>query len=71
MNLEYMKFMIDNIDSYEFRPYIEPERKVEDIVIHCIEDNSSYSEKHAFHKFSGLFGKNEKVVKKSVSSHNV
>ena len=71
MNLEYMKFMIDNIDSYEFRPYIEPERKVEDIVIHCIEDNATYPEKHAFPRLTGIFGKSEKMSKKSVSSHNV
>lgn len=70
MNIEYLKFMIDNIDSYEFKPYIEPERKVEDIVIHCIEDNSSYSEKHTFPGLIGLLGKNDKMIKKSASTHN-
>ena len=70
MNIEYLKFMVDNIDNYEFKPYIEPERKVEDIVIHCIEDNSSYSEKHSLTGLAGLLGKNEKMIKKSASTHN-
>ncbi|MCR5772107.1 MAG: glycosyl transferase [Butyrivibrio sp.] len=67
MNIEYLKYMVDNIDNYDFKPYIEPERKVEDIVIHCIEDNASYSDKHLLH---GLFSKNDKYAKKSASSRN-
>lgn len=69
MNIQYLKFMVDNIASYDFKPYVEPDRKVEDIVIHCIEDNASYSDKHALPKVAGIFGKRHKISDKSASSH--
>ena len=37
MNIEFLSYIVENISQYQFNKYVEPLRKVEDLVLDCIE----------------------------------
>ncbi|MCR4902029.1 MAG: glycosyl transferase [Butyrivibrio sp.] len=62
MNIEFLTYMVEHISSYVFSKYEEPEKKVEDLVLECIESPKPLEEKNLSNGFFKIFSRKNTVA---------